>query len=113
MQSIGRAFTAAGSRATITSTWEARDDATHDILVDFYRELHNGQPKDLALQQAIKSFLKAGSETDRMPNNWANLTLTGSVQPLGKPLPWWLLGLGLLSLATLTLGVWKWRNGKV
>lgn len=113
MQSIGRAFTAAGSRATITSTWEARDDATHDILVDFYQQLRDGQPKDVALQQAILHFLQAGSATDRMPTNWANLTLTGSVQPLGKPLPWWLLGLGLLALATLTMGWWKWRNGKI
>ncbi len=95
MQSIGRAFMAVGSQATITSAWEARDEATHDILVAFYEALANGDTKDVALQGAIRAYLQNGTAADRRPENWANLTLTGSVTPLQKHKPWVAIVLGL------------------
>ncbi|MFK8163907.1 MAG: CHAT domain-containing protein, partial [Lewinella sp.] len=94
MQSIGRAFTAAGSQSTITSTWAARDESTHDILGRFFEELKAGAPKDIALQSAIKDYLAAGTASDRRPDHWANLTLTGVVAPINRPTSWWLIGLG-------------------
>lgn len=92
MQSIGRAFTAAGSRSTITSSWEASDEATHDILTTFYRYLKAGDSRDLALQNSIIEYLQAGSAADRQPRKWANLTLTGFVGPIERGIAWrWLL----------------------
>ncbi len=92
MQSIGRAFTAAGSRSTITSTWAARDESTHDILGRFFEELKGGAAKDIALQRAIKEYLAAGTAADRRPDHWANLTLTGVVTPIDEKMPWWPIG---------------------
>lgn len=100
MLSIGRAFTAAGSRTTITSAWEARDDAAYQIFIAFYQNLHDGQTKDIALQRAIIAYLSAGTETDRQPVNWANLLLTGDIDPLpsgGKSWWFWLGGLAILA----------------
>ena len=113
MQSLGRAFTAAGSRATITSTWAARDDATHDILVGFYRRLHDGAPKDVALQGAVNAYLAAGTPTDRLPENWANLTLIGRVDgPNGGSNWWWYLPLGFgLALGVGGYFLWGRRKG--
>ncbi|MEM1359392.1 MAG: CHAT domain-containing protein, partial [Bacteroidota bacterium] len=62
--SIGRAFTAAGSRSTITSSWEASDEATHDILTAFYRYLKAGDTRDVALQNSIIEYLQTGSAAD-------------------------------------------------
>jgi len=95
MQSIGRAFTAAGSKATITSTWAARDETTHDILSQFFEALKEGLAKDVAFQVALKDYLAGGTAADRQPKNWANLTLTGSVAPLRKRKPWIAIVLGL------------------
>lgn len=105
MQSIGRAFTAAGSRSTITSTWAARDESTHDILGLFFEELKDGAPKDIALQRAIKEYLAAGTAADRRPDHWANLTLTGIVAPIDTGFPWLLIALGLMTLVGLAFGV--------
>jgi len=96
MQSIGRAFTAAGSRSTITSTWEAHDQSTYEILGAFFEELKTGTPKDRALQLAIKGYLAAGTPADRRPVNWANLTLTGALAPINYITPWGLVFSGLL-----------------
>jgi CHAT domain-containing protein len=98
MQSIGRAFTAAGSRATITSTWAARDETTHDILSRFFGELNDGGAKDVAFQVAVKDYLANGTAADRQPEKWANLTLTGSVSPIKKKRTAWVaivLGFGV------------------
>ena len=107
MQSIGRAFTAAGSRSTITSTWAARDESTHDILSHFFEELEAGAPKDIALQRAIKEYLAAGTAADRRPDHWANLTLTGIVAPIETGFPWLLMALGLVALVGVFFGVWR------
>lgn len=109
MQSIGRAFTAAGSRATITSTWAARDETTHDILTAFIVELGAGEAKDIALQKAINAYLKNGSLADRVPKKWANLTLTGDVQAINEKPGWkWFL-IGLVS-ALAVGGIWLWKQ---
>jgi CHAT domain-containing protein len=105
MQSIGRAFTAAGSRSTITSTWAARDESTHDILGRFFEELKGGAAKDIALQRAIKEYLAAGTAADRRPDHWANLTLTGIVAPIDSKTPWLPIGLGVVVLVGLAFGV--------
>lgn len=110
MQSIGRAFTAAGSRSTITSTWAARDESTHDILSQFFEELKAGAPKDIALQRAIKEYLAAGTAADRRPDHWANLTLTGTVAPIDGKTPWLPIGIGAVALLALTFGFRKFRR---
>ncbi len=111
MLSIGRAFTAAGSRATITSTWEARDDAAYQIFIAFYQNLHDGSPKDVALQQAILAYLSAGTATDRQPVNWANLVLTGEVAPLSNNgLSWFYYWVGGLLLTAVALFWFRHRS---
>lgn len=108
MQTIGRAFTAAGTRATITSSWEARDETTYTILTNFYQALAGGTAKDVALQQAINEYLQDGTAADRSPANWANLTLTGLVTPLSSRTNWPLIVFGFLAVA----GLLFWRLNK-
>ncbi|MEM9527908.1 MAG: CHAT domain-containing protein, partial [Bacteroidota bacterium] len=108
MLSMGRAFTFVGSESTITSSWAAHDEVTHDVLIAFYEQLRNGASKDIAMQAAIKKLLVEGSPSDRQPINWANLTLIGPVAPIYGDFPWgW--ALGGLALVLLSLG-WWWRS---
>ena len=111
MQSIGRAFTAAGSEATITSNWEANDQVTHDILLSFYEHLRSGVPKDVSLQRAVQAYLDNATPAERQPRRWANLVVNGSVRPLPAQagfgrLAWWLIVLGVA--AGLVFGGWRW-----
>lgn len=91
MFSIGSAFTVAGSRSTITSTWEANDAIIHDIMIAFYKHLNQGLPKDIALQRATIEHLKKGSPAEIHPVNWANLSLNGSTLPFKQEQNhyWW------------------------
>lgn len=105
MQTIGLAFTAAGSRATITSNWAARDASTSAIIEGTFTSLKDREYADVALQRATITYLDNGTAADRQPMNWAHLSLTGSTAPLfSRGLPWyfWLvltsigMGVGLL-----------------
>ncbi len=92
--SLSRAFRRAGAAATISILWPADDEATQYIMVQFYKELKAGHPKDIALQIAQQKYLEAPiSKGKRSPYYWAGIVLTGSVEPLdlsGKD-DFWLL----------------------
>ncbi|MFK8160887.1 MAG: CHAT domain-containing protein [Lewinella sp.] len=111
MFSIGSAFTVTGSRSTLTSTWEANDIITHDIMITFYEYLDQGEPKDIALQRATIEHLKNGSPAEVHPRNWANLSLNGSMLPINQTgnTDWWW---GLLLLIP-ALWLWYYKRGRV
>lgn len=70
-----RGFLHAGTRSLISSLWQVDDKATHDLMVDFYRNLSR-MNKDEALQ-------KAQIKTKRQyahPYYWAAFLLTGSAK---------------------------------
>lgn len=105
MQSIGLAFTAAGSRATITSNWAARDAATYAILQYTFKRIEAGDPTDVALQKAVNNYLEGGTSADREPINWAHLSLIGSVDAVApKSTNWWLIP-GLLAGVLIIAGI--------
>lgn len=101
--SMARAFRAAGSQAVLSSLWEANDRTTHEILTSFYDNLRLGENKDVALQRAIIAYLEEATLADRLPRNWANLTVVGNIDPLkstaGFPMKWLLVGVGVLMMA--------------
>ncbi|CAH0999485.1 hypothetical protein LEM8419_00785 [Neolewinella maritima] len=105
--SLARGFALAGAEATIASRWAASDQVTSDIMGTFYRKIGKGEPLDRAMQYAVVDYLDNAPTEFRKPKYWANLTLTGAVDPLHDeegegPLLWLLLlaggaggGLGL------------------
>lgn len=109
IQSMARAFTFAGVKATLASSWEASDKVTHDILIRFYEEIEKGQPLDRAQQIATLAYLDQASPADQRPELWANLMLTGFTEPLvvNSFFSWWLLAL------VVPVGIcwWWWRRG--
>lgn len=78
--SLGRAFTDAGCRNTITSLYNIDDKATYDIIVSFYEELLAGKGKAEALYAAKQKYIDIHKEQN--PYYWLPLILTGDNLPV-------------------------------
>ncbi len=79
--SLQRALHMAGARSAITSVWKVPDDATRELMADFYRRLWiERKPKAQALWEAKTKLRTAKDETGRPRygvRDWAGWVLTG------------------------------------
>lgn len=55
---LTRAFQYAGAHSVLASLWKISDDATAELMVRFYRHLHQGQAKAEALQDAQRELIE-------------------------------------------------------
>ena len=56
--SLARAFQYAGARSVVMNQWLANDKSSKAITVSFLEHIADGQPKDIALQQAKLEYLQ-------------------------------------------------------
>lgn len=82
--SLAHAFTYAGVPASIMSLWKVPDEATSQIMIDFYKNLKTGKEKDEALRLAKLSWLKNDAIPSQMkhPYYWAGFIASGDTSPL-------------------------------
>lgn len=79
--SLVRAFTYSGAQSVVASLWVVNDQSAASLMVDFYRNLKRGLPKDLALKAARMNLLKQTPDAMH-PFYWAGFRLFGNVAPL-------------------------------
>ncbi|MBN9657059.1 MAG: CHAT domain-containing protein [Acidobacteria bacterium] len=76
MNSLVQAFLMAGAKTVVASTWAAEDNATAELMRNFYQHLKNGADKAEALTLAKRDLLaKYGSNAQ--PFLWAGFRLVG------------------------------------
>jgi CHAT domain-containing protein len=107
VMSVARAFNYAGVPSTVMSLWIADDNETSGIMIDFYKNLKMGMPKDEALRQAKLTYLdKAKLDDKAAPFFWAAFVLSGNTEGVSfdTPLPMWAYGcIGFVALVSLLL----------
>ncbi|MBS1821287.1 MAG: CHAT domain-containing protein [Acidobacteria bacterium] len=75
---IVNAFIEAGAQSVVSTLWEVEDQATAQLMIDFYRQLGTGAGKAEALRRAQLDMLHSGAP----PYYWAGFELVG--EPSGS-----------------------------
>ena len=84
VMSLSRAFAYAGVPATVVSLWPASDKSTPQLMKYFYQNLHDGQSKDVALNNARKQYLETAQGKARHPFYWGGFVVIGDNSPISR-----------------------------
>jgi CHAT domain-containing protein len=79
VDSLARAFLAAGVPAVVSSLWPIDDEAAERFFVEFHRRVAGGEDPVRALRAAQLALLKETSANLRLPRSWAAYQLIGGV----------------------------------
>jgi CHAT domain-containing protein len=78
--SLARAFARAGAASTLTTLWKVDDEATKELMVQFYTALNRGASRSEAVTVTFASA--TANSTFAHPYFWSALTLYGSPDTL-------------------------------
>jgi len=82
IMSLSRAFAYAGCPSVVASLWSVPDDATGELMQNFFQELKAGKPKDEALRQAKLDYLDQNPDRLSSPFFWAGFISIGDAKPV-------------------------------
>jgi CHAT domain-containing protein len=77
---LRRALVLAGAESQMISLWKVNDEATRDLMIDFYGNLQKGMGRAEALRQVQINMLKHNER--KHPYFWAAFILSGQWAPL-------------------------------
>jgi hypothetical protein len=112
--SLTRGFMYAGASSVVASLWKVDDEATAELMKQFYANmLQKGMPPSAALSAAQNSIRQRPEW--RSPYYWAAFTLQGEYRQVIKPAPpariagpYFLAGACVFLLTLLGGGAWWW-----
>ncbi len=83
VMSMARAFNYAGVPSIIMSLWRVPDKETKDIMVQFYKNLKEGETKSKALKNAKLAYLNTTKDANlKHPYYWSGFVLNGNTDSL-------------------------------
>lgn len=109
MMSIARAFKYAGTPNIVTSLWKVDDEATKNLMKQFYDYLQQGLPKDQALQQAKLDQIAKGGKYAH-PAFWSAFVLIGDDKPIQNNFSMAYLFVGLLLIGLIVFVAFRKMN---
>lgn len=106
-----QAFLYAGCPSVIASLWSVNDEVTADLMVDLYKGLFAGKPKDMALAMAQRNYLNQQlASAEAHPYYWAAFIPVGNTEPVIEQVEHWQWLVGLLFVVGLAFWWWKRRR---
>jgi len=92
IMSLARGFLYAGVPGIVMTLWEVEDISSANIMADFYRNLKEGQSKDIALRNSKLTYLNSADQLQSHPYFWAAYVQIGDNSPvISSNLPKYLL----------------------
>jgi CHAT domain-containing protein len=113
--SFNRGFASLGIPAAIINLWSVDNQSTYKLTELFYECLSQGQPVDIALQNAKIQFLQNSSKEKKMPYYWAAAIVAGNSEVLvaGQVSIWQRVVLILLTTVLALFILWKMARRKL
>ncbi len=108
--SFARAFQYAGVPNTVMSLWLADDEASKNVMIQFYKNLKDGQSKEDAMRNAKLDYLsRAKTEEEAVPFFWLTYNIIGNETDidLSHPLSILWVFAGTFGFCFLVLGLRK------
>ncbi|MFK7796685.1 MAG: CHAT domain-containing protein [Aureispira sp.] len=103
--SIGRGFMYAGAPSLLLTLWPLNDAASVPMISAFYKALHEGVPKDIALQQTKLAYLRGASGLSAHPFFWAPFIQLGNAEPIILQSYWAYYKWAIVGIVWLLIGV--------
>lgn len=82
--SFARSFTLAGAKSLLMTSWKVDDNSTSELIIEFFKNIIEGQTKDEALRNSKLSFLDNSQKHNsyQHPFFWASLQLIGNPESI-------------------------------
>lgn len=84
LMSLARGFILAGASSVIKTAWEINDEASSEIIKDFYKYLSKGKQKNEALRLAKLDYLESVTPSRKNPYYWAAYEVLGDNAPVSN-----------------------------
>lgn len=96
--SLSRAFFYSGAQSLVHTLWNAVDQSSSDIMDNFYKNLSDGETKDVALQKAKLAYFNKYQETSLThPYYWSSFVIQGNTDSLSTtPNHWFFIVIGII-----------------
>lgn len=110
--SLARGFFYSGASSIASTLWKINDASTTTLMDSFYKNLADGDTKDLALQKAKNLFLNNNRENGLShPYYWSGFIISGNTEPIVTNNYMVLLGLAVLLAAVAGFLVFGRKEG--
>lgn len=111
--SFARAFQYAGVPNTVMSLWLADDEASKNVMIQFYKNLKDGQSKEDAMRNAKLDYLsRTKTEDEAVPFFWLTYNIIGNETDIDLSHPLsilWVFG-SSFAFCFLILGLRKYQS---
>lgn len=109
--SLARGFFYSGAASIASTLWKVNDASSTTLMDFFYKNLADGDTKDLALQKAKNTFLENNRQNGLShPYYWSGFIISGNTAPLTTPTHWLSIVFGIVIIGFLGLLVFKRLN---
>ncbi len=110
MISLATGFRSAGVENIVMSLWNLPDDATSEVMINFYSYLKAGEKKADALRLAKLDYLQSADQNTSSAYFWGASVLIGTNSPITLKNNYLTVFIGLLSISILMMVLYWYRK---